>query len=352
MNTKASKKTLTKNGRKIPVSKKAPVSKKVASPASKSGSSKPSTSRLDSSKKNAAKTDVAKKSISQKSVGQNNIMKKSVTKKLAAKKIVAKKITEKMPVTKKGTPKKSVVKKISMKKSAVKKIVVKDTGQQKAGSQGSIDLVYNKNNTYVSGKTAKDTKKAVSAKKQKSGISQNNRSSSSVSQEDALSPTPKNARQSSTKKQETSNVMPSSSAKPSPSPSSLLSAVVSSKVILEKQDFKQVKAGAPDEFPQEVVDPGFLTNDEVFDEADHAQWQQLREQAAIHARAINLNKPETHPDFDGEHCIECGENIPNARLKLLKVRCVDCQNDLENQNRLASRHQGGNRSSGSMFDLE
>ena len=106
-----------------------------------------------------------------------------------------------------------------------------------------------------------------------------------------------------------------------------------------------------EEVPKEVVDPGFLTNDDVFDEADHAQWQQLREQAAIHARAINLNKPEKHPDFDGVHCIDCDEKIPSARLLLSKVRCVDCQNDLEQKKKITdSRIHINLRSSD--FDLD
>ena len=89
--------------------------------------------------------------------------------------------------------------------------------------------------------------------------------------------------------------------------------------------------------PQEVVDPGFLTNDDVFDETDHAQWQQLREQAAIHSVAMQINKPENHPDFDGVHCVECDCPIPAARLSMQKIRCVDCQGELEQAAKRASR---------------
>lgn len=39
--------------------------------------------------------------------------------------------------------------------------------------------------------------------------------------------------------------------------------------------------------------------------------------------------PETHPDFDGIHCVDCDTDIPEGRLKLGKVRCVDCQSHLE-----------------------
>lgn len=39
--------------------------------------------------------------------------------------------------------------------------------------------------------------------------------------------------------------------------------------------------------------------------------------------------PETHPDFDGLHCVTCEETIPAGRLALGKVRCVYCQEDME-----------------------
>ena len=77
------------------------------------------------------------------------------------------------------------------------------------------------------------------------------------------------------------------------------------------------------------ADPGHLPNDEVLDEADQAQHLQLQELAAINRRARELNKPETHEDFDGAHCVECDTVIPPARLLLQKVRCVDCQSFLE-----------------------
>lgn len=49
--------------------------------------------------------------------------------------------------------------------------------------------------------------------------------------------------------------------------------------------------------------------------------------------ALNRHKeklaPETHPDFDGETCIDCGAEIPALRLSMGRIRCVDCQNKLE-----------------------
>ncbi len=44
--------------------------------------------------------------------------------------------------------------------------------------------------------------------------------------------------------------------------------------------------------------------------------------------------PETHPDFDGIHCVECGEEIPDIRLRLGKVRCVECQSAIERRHKL------------------
>lgn len=49
------------------------------------------------------------------------------------------------------------------------------------------------------------------------------------------------------------------------------------------------------------------------------------ERDAATARARQANAPQYHPDFDGEHCVACGEQIPIARLAMGKVRCVECQ---------------------------
>lgn len=34
---------------------------------------------------------------------------------------------------------------------------------------------------------------------------------------------------------------------------------------------------------------------------------------------------ETHPDFDGKHCIDCDEDIPALRLAMHRIRCTPCQ---------------------------
>jgi hypothetical protein len=41
--------------------------------------------------------------------------------------------------------------------------------------------------------------------------------------------------------------------------------------------------------------------------------------------AVAALKSEFHPDFDGEHCVDCGIELHPVRLKLQRVRCTDCQ---------------------------
>jgi RNA polymerase-binding transcription factor DksA len=73
---------------------------------------------------------------------------------------------------------------------------------------------------------------------------------------------------------------------------------------------------------------------EVFDEADIANAIEMNN---IHA-AIQRNKEklakEFHPDFDGESCIDCGETIHKVRLELGKIRCFDCQTELEKRSKM------------------
>ena len=49
------------------------------------------------------------------------------------------------------------------------------------------------------------------------------------------------------------------------------------------------------------------------------------------ATARRANKQEHHPDFDGETCVECGSDIPIARLAMGRVRCTRCQTTIEHK---------------------
>ena len=48
-------------------------------------------------------------------------------------------------------------------------------------------------------------------------------------------------------------------------------------------------------------------------------------------RARGKSEPESHPDFNGLNCVDCGDDILPARLLLNKVRCLDCQEVLESK---------------------
>lgn len=80
-------------------------------------------------------------------------------------------------------------------------------------------------------------------------------------------------------------------------------------------------------------DPDFTSND-VLDEGDLASAYQMRENAMALEKAKAAAAPETHPDFDGESCVACGDDIPKARLAMGKVRCVHCQTVLERKGKL------------------
>ena len=77
-----------------------------------------------------------------------------------------------------------------------------------------------------------------------------------------------------------------------------------------------------------------FSNNDVLDEGDMASAYQMRENALALAKAKAAMAPETHPDFDGESCVDCGDDIPQLRLSMGKVRCVHCQTALERKGKL------------------
>lgn len=58
---------------------------------------------------------------------------------------------------------------------------------------------------------------------------------------------------------------------------------------------------------------------------DAAQQQQQENEARALANVRAKLEPQSHPDFDGLHCVDGGEVIPLARLQMGRVRCVTCQ---------------------------
>lgn len=66
--------------------------------------------------------------------------------------------------------------------------------------------------------------------------------------------------------------------------------------------------------------------DDNFDKAAELQ-EALNEKGLAEVRKSLA--AETHPDFDGRHCIDCADEIPDERLAMQKIRCVHCQDRKE-----------------------
>lgn len=75
-----------------------------------------------------------------------------------------------------------------------------------------------------------------------------------------------------------------------------------------------------------------MESGEVFDEIDQAQMRQQHEIEALTKEP--RFKPEFHPNFDG-HCVnpDCGEPLPEERIKHGRIYCVTCQEIIERKKR-------------------
>jgi RNA polymerase-binding transcription factor DksA len=63
----------------------------------------------------------------------------------------------------------------------------------------------------------------------------------------------------------------------------------------------------------------------VTDVIDQVQaWNELHLDVSLRNQALK-NLPETHPDFDGKHCVDCDDAVEPERLALQRVRCAECQ---------------------------
>jgi len=72
------------------------------------------------------------------------------------------------------------------------------------------------------------------------------------------------------------------------------------------------------------------------DNLDHASDMEN----AHRERAIaELRKPPITPkDFNGEDCVDCGDEIPEARLSMYKFTCIACQMNRERLGRGFIKH--------------
>lgn len=327
----AAKKVLaSKKGavKKVAPKKVAPVKAPAKKAAVKRAAVKKAVAQKATAKKVIAKKVAPKKAVAKKVAPSKAVSKKSASKKTVSKKIVLKKIVLKKAVVKKAAPKKvvakkAVAKKVAPQKAPAKKVPTKVVATKhpvhpspvkklatSSSVSGTVSSKMTKNaDAIASGKNA--VKKPGSASPEITAPPERRTHVAPVVQERRVAVAVYPAL-----RKEPKERLPFKKRTPLPQ---------SSQAHTEEN---MIDTGA---------DPGYFPKDEVLDEAEQAQWIQLREQAEIAVRARALNAPETHPDFDGEHCVECDEVIPTARLILRRVRCVDCQGALEESNKLKSR---------------
>lgn len=85
------------------------------------------------------------------------------------------------------------------------------------------------------------------------------------------------------------------------------------------------------QYPTQLAE---VTMADIIDDAQ--AYNELHQDISLrNLRALSL--PEKHPDFNGADCIDCGIGIPTQRLSMGKIRCVDCQHELELRNKQYKR---------------
>lgn len=80
-----------------------------------------------------------------------------------------------------------------------------------------------------------------------------------------------------------------------------------------------------------MIEPKEKAND-IIDQA--SELTDFMTEAAVKDHRSRI-APESHPRFDGVHCVEeeCGVELPEERLSLGRIRCVDCQERVEKSHR-------------------
>lgn len=61
------------------------------------------------------------------------------------------------------------------------------------------------------------------------------------------------------------------------------------------------------------------------DELETASHLQEQMNLAGRRAAEAAMAPQTHPDFDGAHCLDCDVDMPAVRLAYGRIRCTACQ---------------------------
>ncbi len=62
------------------------------------------------------------------------------------------------------------------------------------------------------------------------------------------------------------------------------------------------------------------------DRAARNELRGIESALSLHrARAAQALAPQSHPQFDGENCLDCGDPIPLQRLAMRRIRCTACE---------------------------
>lgn len=54
------------------------------------------------------------------------------------------------------------------------------------------------------------------------------------------------------------------------------------------------------------------------------EWNELHHKVSLHNQSLKM-LPESHPDFNGTDCVDCGDAVAKLRLDWGRVRCAPCQ---------------------------
>jgi hypothetical protein len=66
--------------------------------------------------------------------------------------------------------------------------------------------------------------------------------------------------------------------------------------------------------------------------------EELREQGVVDGVArARLQLVQEHKDFDGVHCLACGDELPPVRIAYKRIRCTPCETEVERKAKLGRR---------------
>jgi RNA polymerase-binding transcription factor DksA len=75
----------------------------------------------------------------------------------------------------------------------------------------------------------------------------------------------------------------------------------------------------------------------IADDNERATYAELIFNQDAIAAVLRAAQPQKHPRFNGHSCVDCGATIPQERLNLGRVLCVDCQEIVEFNRRRYAR---------------